>query len=273
MNNATTNFIKGGADSLVLGQNISTDNAFTLTLGNLAAPTTGDATSGFALASTDFGTVDAPQVKLYTGLLSGTTNLGGAYVDTTTGSATWNGRLQLILGDTSIGVDDFTLLITFGASGGSFTSTTALNGGLDGLILAGDYSGTSTLITAGTASISRNKGLTIESTTGVLSGLFGKDGVIAVFKSTETGVGKTDFVGGFVASDTATNYCESNPFSVNCLGQDDYADERLGLVVNCAKPDGIGCSEFNTCTDITSTISNLFSDTVMFALNGVDGEV
>ncbi len=205
-----TNFIAGYGGGLFLGVGKgAVANAATFNLGDESAD--GHSGSGFAYATTGTG-VD---MKLFTGLLSGTTDLGGLY--TSTVEVTWLSTLSFLTnqgGTINLAADPKQGLIT--KKGFALTLNYS---GTDGTIRGIEGVGTGNVfqvegtfrghLLGGTVTFGKIEGdlvngqfVSSSQSVGTLTGVIGVDGAVGVFKS-NTGGTYGNFVGGFVASPAA----------------------------------------------------------------------
>ena len=209
--NATekTNFIAGYHDGLFLGVGTvgAVRNAATFRLGDESA--NGLSGSGFAYATTGTG-VDR---KLFTGLLAGTTDLGGLY--TSTVEVTWLSTLSFLTnqGGTTIDLaadpkqglitkEGFALTLNYDGTNGTIRGIEAVGTNMV-FQVEGTFTGN---LLGGTVTFGETTGnlmdgnfISGKQSVGTLTGIIGVDGTVGVFKSDTSG-SYGDFVGGFVAS-------------------------------------------------------------------------
>ena len=130
-------------------------------------------------------------ISYYAGIL-GNTDLG-APLTQTSGSATWNGRFQMIAGAETLAARDFVLNVTFsGAGTGSVDAFLDAVGTTDPFKIAGtfDSNGVITGTTQHTWWLRRDRNS--KGVSGTLTGLIGQEGAIGAFHSS-----KAVYSGGF----------------------------------------------------------------------------
>ncbi|MCA8833627.1 MAG: hypothetical protein K8953_00955, partial [Proteobacteria bacterium] len=205
-----TGFLQGTATGISTGDatNIASENNITLNLETATynnVPLGGDAEDGFAYFT---GNSDSGSYH-YAGIFSGT-NLGAPITGTSGDTATWNGRISA---RGTFSMDrDFTLTITFGASGGTLTSLAPASNSASsdtrykidatfndkGVIIATE--GNIILDEFGdNPTFSSTPMMSADRASGTLTGLIGQEGAVGVFML-EPFTGSSFYVGGFVAA-------------------------------------------------------------------------
>ena len=259
-----TNFIAGYGGGLYLGVgngNVRNSKTFRLNAG----------ANGFAYAATGTGT----DTQLFTGLLSGTTNLGAPLGVGIVG-AKWRSTLSFLTNQngviTAIEKEGFSLTFTFAGGNGTIAGTENVG---DGMVfqVAGTFTGTDNLL-SGTVTFGATESGTLDSdafaagglrTTGILSGVIGADGAIGVFKS-DTGGGFGDFVGGFIAAPAtdATDTVWALSFGE---GEGNYRTDSSAIGVKLHSS-GVNLANTNIIADGARSFIRLNASNEIFVNNG-----
>ena len=259
-----TNFIAGYGGGLYLGvgnRNVRNSKTFRLNAG----------ANGFAYAATGTGT----DTQLFTGLLSGTTNLGAPLGAGIVG-AKWRSTLSFLTLQngviTAIEKEGFSLTFTFAGGNGTIAGTENVG---DGMVfqVAGTFTGTDNLL-SGTVTFGATESGTLDSdafaagglrTTGILSGVIGADGAIGVFKS-DTGGGFGDFVGGFIAAPAtdATDTVWALSFGE---GEGNYRTDSSAIGVKLHSS-GVNLANTNIIADGARSFIRLNAGNEIFVNNG-----
>ena len=224
------------AFTIEVPETLSDTNQISLNL----APFGGDGEDGV------FGYADTPATARHIGLLS-STNLGGLLSDTDrlgapiyTGTATWEGVMQLIIGNggaTGVVTQGFTIDVNFDTQALTFADSTFTSNSVayDLALSLAAWDVDSGLFT-GTINITATAANPAQVSSGSVRGIIGKDGLVAAFRSATDAY--SSFTGGFVATAIRASETSFIEYFSSIAGGEVLEDFADGTTAKFARPSG-----------------------------------
>ena len=224
------------AFTIEVSETLSDTNQISLNL----APFGGDGEDGV------FGYADTPATARHIGLLS-STNLGGLLSDTNTlgapiytGTATWEGVMQLIIGNggaTGVVTQGFTIDVNFDTQALTFADSTFTSNSVayDLALSLAAWDVDSGLFT-GTINITATAANPAQVSSGSVRGIIGKDGLVAAFRSATDAY--SSFTGGFVATAIRASETSFIEYFSSIAGGEVLEDFADGTTAKFARPSG-----------------------------------